>query len=229
MKSIPFFRAMVVGLFLFSCSQENTINDTKEKNNTQEIATPVRVACIGDSITAGTGLLNPMRDSYPAQLSRLLGKGWKVENFGYKGATLLKQGSRPYWHTSAYARSLQYTPDIVIIMLGTNDAKPNNWRKKQQFVLDYKALIEVYTQLSSKPIIYIAYPPPVYGTPAGITNARIYDEVIPKITEVASDNSIKIIDVYSALSDKKELFPDTVHPNAQGANILAQTVYRMIY
>lgn len=221
--------AILISFFLFSCGQENKSTDTKEKNNTEEVVTPVRVACVGDSITAGTGLANPSRDSYPAQLSQLVGQGWKVANFGHKGATLLKQGGTPYWRTSAYARSLAYAPDIVLIMLGTNDAKPHNWRHKQQFVADYTALIEGYKNLSTKPTIYVCYPPPVYGTPAGISNARIHNEVIPKITEVAAANSVKIINVYSALSDKKGLFPDTVHPNAQGANILAQTVYKMIY
>lgn len=57
---------------------------------------PVKVACIGDSITYGLGLEDRDRDSYPAQLQRLLGAEYQVGNFGKSGATLLRHGHRPY-------------------------------------------------------------------------------------------------------------------------------------
>ncbi len=37
-----------------------------------------------------------------------------------------------------------------------------------------------------------------------------------------------MIDLYAALSDKKELFPDKVHPNAEGAKLMAETIARAI-
>ncbi|OYP74897.1 hypothetical protein CIK94_07310 [Prevotella sp. P4-51] len=39
-------------------------------------APPVRVACVGNSITYGTGIQDRARDSYPAQLERMLGPGY---------------------------------------------------------------------------------------------------------------------------------------------------------
>ena len=39
-------------------------------------APPVRVACVGNSITYGTGIQDRARDSYPAQLQRMLGPGY---------------------------------------------------------------------------------------------------------------------------------------------------------
>src|SRR4051812_3765193 len=57
----------------------------------------IRLACVGDSITYGAGTKNPKTDSYPAQLSRLLGDKWLVQNFGVSGATMLRNGDKP-WH-----------------------------------------------------------------------------------------------------------------------------------
>jgi len=198
-------------------------------NNVPVEVTELRVACVGDSITEGTGLSNPTADSYPSQLSEVLGEGWDVQNFGKKSATLIKGGSLPYWNTDQFIPSHDYNPDIVVIMLGTNDAKPGNWANNSQFISDYTDLIESYKNLPSEPTVYICYPPPVYGVVAGITDARIKNEVIPKIAEVASLNGVAVIDIYSALSNKKELFPDLVHPNQEGARQIAQTVYQTIY
>lgn len=218
-----------MSMLFISCggSSDSPSAEINPDNPIQEIL--LRVACVGDSITEGTGLADPNSDSYPSQLAGLLGEGWDVQNFGKKSATLIKSGSLPYWNTAQFVPSHDYNPDIVVIMLGTNDAKPGNWANNSQFIPDYSELINSYKNLSSEPTVYIAYPPPVYGTVAGITDARIKNEVIPKITEVAAINGVSVIDIYSALSNKKELFPDKVHPNVEGARQIAQTVYQTIY
>lgn len=88
------------------------------------VTIPIRLACVGDSITQGDGLAAD--DSYPSQLQALLGEEWKVGNFGVSGRTLLKKGDHPYWTESAYQKALEFEPDVVIIMLGTNDTKEHN-------------------------------------------------------------------------------------------------------
>jgi alpha-L-fucosidase 2 len=75
-----FFFAFFSTLIISSCSSD-----------------PVKVACIGDSITAGDGLPSESRFSYPAELSNLLGPEFTVLNLGRSGATMLKQGNWPYW------------------------------------------------------------------------------------------------------------------------------------
>jgi len=215
---------IVIATFILSgCG--NSSSEFSTHSNTEKL----RVACIGDSITEGTGLSNPSQDSYPVQLSSMLGTGWEVGNFGKKSATVLKSGTTPYWNTSKYVPSHDYNPDIVIIMLGTNDAKPINWASKSQFIGNYNELIQTYKNLLSQPRVYICYPPPVYSEVAGITDARIKNEVIPKIAQIASSNGVEVIDIYTALSEKKSLFPDKVHPNKEGARLLAQKVYQTIY
>lgn len=54
----------------------------------------IKVACVGNSITYGTGLSDRATQSYPVKLQKLLGERYEVENFGKPGATLLNQGHR---------------------------------------------------------------------------------------------------------------------------------------
>ncbi len=206
--------------------EDNITIDNGEKPD--ESQKTIRVACVGDSITLGVGIPSST-DTYPAQLSKFVGKGWEVRNFGVKSTTLLKSGSSPYWATNAYKNSKNYNPDIVIILLGTNDAKHGNWANKQHFITDYGALIESYKSLSSQPLVYICYPPTVKKGKYGISNGRILHEIIPRIKQVASIHSVEAVDLYQAFDNQNGLLGDDVHPNVKGAGVIANTVYKTIY
>ncbi|MDF7807745.1 GDSL-type esterase/lipase family protein [Pontiellaceae bacterium B12219] len=127
-----------------------------------EKAAPVKVACVGDSITFGAKIKDRTTNSYPAQLNELLGDQYTVKNFGNSGSTLLKNGNKPYWKQKAYTDALAFNPDIVIIKLGTNDSKPENWAHKAEYIPDYVELIETFQALESNPTIWICYPVPAY-------------------------------------------------------------------
>jgi len=186
-------------------------------------ASAAKIACVGDSITYGYGLSNPGSESYPAVLQELLGTSHTVGNFGVSGATLLKSGDRPYWNESRYADSDAFAPDIVIIMLGTNDAKPNNWANSAAFSGDYRDLIDHYRALGA--VVYVAMPPPVFDPGAfDISPSVLANEVVPLVEQIASDAEAPVVDVFQAASGSGNLFPDTVHPNAAGARLLAETV-----
>lgn len=179
---------------------------------------PVRVACVGDSITQGG-----KRGNYPSQLQEMLGEGWKVMNFGHSGRTLLKKGDHSYWDSDRYAKALESKPDAVIIKLGTNDTKPQNWKFKDEFVSDYKELIQSFQKLESAPRIYLCKPCPVVGKGAfRITNAGV-EEQIPLIEKLAAEMNLGLIDMHTPLEDKPELIPDRVHPNAKGYGVMAAT------
>ena len=81
-------------------------------------AKPVRVACIGNSITYGMKLDDPSTESYPAQLQRLLGSGYEVGNYGKSGATLLRHGHRPYVEQEEWRKAKASKSDIAIIQIG---------------------------------------------------------------------------------------------------------------
>ena len=183
----------------------------------------IRVACVGDSITQGVKL--PQGMTYPEQLQKMLGSPWIVKNFGKSGRTLLKQGDHPYWNESIYQDALQFAPDAVIIKLGTNDTKPQNWKHIADFKKDYRALVESFRSLPGKPRIYICTPCPVVGAGSfDITNAGVAEEV-GWVKELAAELHVGLVDMNAAFAGKSELLPDKVHPNAEGATLLAGTVY----
>lgn len=62
----------------------------------QEKVAPIRVACVGNSITFGSSIANRDKDSYPAVLGQMLGEGYEVRNFGFSGRVLLMDGDYPY-------------------------------------------------------------------------------------------------------------------------------------
>jgi acyl-CoA thioesterase-1 len=184
----------------------------------------IRVACVGDSITHGSGTKDPKTQSYPSQLGKILGDKYAVENFGVSGATLLNHGDKPYQKQKLCKEALDSKPDVVVIMLGTNDSKPQNWKFKEQFVADYKDLVEQFQKLPSHPKVFVCLPPPVPGKGNfGINEAGVEEEM-PMIKSVAADEHAGAIDVYGALKDHADLLPDGVHPNADGAAILAKAV-----
>jgi acyl-CoA thioesterase I len=193
---------------------------------TTDYKAQVRISCIGDSITEGSGLGQGF--AYPSQLQRLLGNDWKVENFGVSGRTLLKKGDYPYWNEGAYQRALQSSPDVVIIMLGTNDTKSQNWQFEADFVADYTALVQSFRNLASKPRIYICRPCPV-PEPGnfGINQTNVLEE-IKRIDQIAKNMKLGVIDMYAALVDRPELLPDRVHPNREGAGEMAKAAAKVL-
>lgn len=188
----------------------------------------IKVACVGNSITAGYGLQNPGDDSYPAVLGRLLGKGYEVRNFGVSATTLLLKGDYPYMLRPSYQEALQFEPDIVTIKLGTNDSKPQNWKYKKYFARDMSKMIRAFQKLKSHPQIYLCYPATVYAVQWGINNRTIEEEIIPIIDKVAAKYKLPIIDVHKATQGLKTEFPDNVHPDKEGAIVIARCIYGKI-
>jgi acyl-CoA thioesterase I len=188
----------------------------------------IRVACVGDSITFGAGIKDRARYNYPRQLGRLLGAKWEVRNSGVSGATLLKGGDKPYWEEEAFEDALAYDPHVVVIKLGTNDTKPQNWKHSGEFAADYADMISRFRGLPSKARIWACLPVPAYPEGWGISDERIREEVVPLVRQVARESGVRLIDLYRPLSNKAELFPDKIHPNAEGATLVAEQVYRAL-
>ena len=186
--------------------------------------TKIKVACVGNSITEGSGL----SATYPQVLQVLLGQNYEVHNYGMGGRTLLKKGDFPYWNEAMYKEVLAWNPDIVVIKLGTNDTKPQNWEFKKAFVKDYVALIKSFKKLPSKPQVFISYPIPVYEDKWGINEAALKNEVLPAIDKIKRKTKVKRIDLYTPFIGKAELTYDGVHPNDEGAKLLASEVYQAL-
>ncbi len=190
---------------------------------------PQRIACVGNSVTFGYGLTNRDHDSYPARLQAMLGEDYLVGNFGRSGATLLSKGHNPYVKTEEYRNALEFLPDVVIIHLGLNDTDPRNWPNyRDDFMGDYQRLISSFkTESGASPRVYICLMTPIFtGHPRFRSGTRDwYWQIQEQIRQVARNTGARVIDLNAPLSKRPDLFADNLHPDAVGAEIIAQTVY----
>lgn len=185
----------------------------------------VKIFADGDSITYGAGASDGMTKAYAPILAGQLGSGYTVQRDGVSGATLLKKGSPSYFNTQGVVNTMQANPDIITILLGTNDSKPGNWAYRDEFVGDYLSLIDTYRGLPSQPDIYPCLPPPAQELPGDIRGSVIANEVIPRILEAARQRGLWVIDLHTPFLDTLQtLFPDGIHPNDEGHRIMATRI-----
>lgn len=197
-------------------------------NNNQK----TRVACVGNSVTYGAGIENRDENSYPAQLQKLLGENYVVANFGKSGATLLSKGHRPYIQTDEYRLSLQFKPEMVIIHLGLNDTDPRNWPNyKDEFITDYTNLIQSYVKSGTpENELWICRMTPIFNQhPRFKSGTRDWFWLIQEaIEQVSINNRVGLIDLHTPLYSRPDLFKDALHPNAEGAGIIAKTAAEVV-
>ena len=189
---------------------------------------PIRVACIGNSVTYGYGHHNPKATSYPTRLGQMLGSNYEVRNFGHSGATLLNHGHRPYTQQQAFHDALAFVPDKAIIHLGLNDTDPRNWPNyRDEFIPDYLGLIDTLRAVNPKVEVWICRMTPIFhGHRRFKSGTRDWHAQIQEaIEEVAHLAGVHLIDLHKPLYHRPDLFADALHPNVEGAEILAQTVY----
>jgi alpha-L-fucosidase len=194
----------------------------------QPVGERKKIACIGNSITYGIGVYDRQEYSYPAQLQALLGNRWDVRNFGSSGRTMLKQGDYPDWNEREFIDAKKFLPDVVIIKLGTNDTKPQNWKYSGEFLKDYDDFLAEFKSLSSHPRIYLCTPVPAFPGDWGINDSIIRDGVIPLLRTLVERKHLDLIDLYTPLKSKSDFFPDKVHPNGDGAAVIAREVYNVL-
>lgn len=209
MKQLKIFYFFFILLIFTSCS-----------NN-------IKVACVGDSITEGYGLAWQSKTAYPVVLNSLLGPGYSVMNLGRSATTLRKKGDFSYWSCKEFYDVFVYQPDIIIIQLGTNDTKTQNWNANS-FAEDYQALIDTFKTIKSNPSIYVCLPVPVFHTKWTINDSVMTAGVIPIIKKLAEKNNLPVIDLHSKMSGQGEYFFDGIHPNEKGARIMAEVIAKYL-
>ena len=180
----------------------------------------IRVACIGNSITHGSGIDMMDEKGYPAQLQRQLGKGYLVKNYGVGARCMMSTSDHPYMNEQAWRDAKAFQPQVVVIKLGTNDSKDYQWNQSQ-YERDYQAMIDTLCSLPSKPAIYLCTPIKAFRDKWGITDSVIVNGVIPSIQKIARKNKLTLIDLHSVITDPKDMTADMIHPNEKGAGKMA--------
>ena len=190
-----------------------------------------RVACVGNSITDGFGIDMADVNAYPAQLQRMLGTDYCVRNFGVSGRTMLNSGNRPYMKEQAWKDAKAFNPDIVVIKLGTNDSKAQNWNgHEKDFARDLQQMIDELKALPSNPKIYLCNPiqsaaKRAADDPQQIRDSVVTAAIIPAIAKVAKKNKLEVIDLHPLIDPASDMMQrDGIHPTAKGAKMIAETV-----
>jgi lysophospholipase L1-like esterase len=188
---------------------------------------PIKVACVGNSITQGPGRDNPT--SYPLQMQAILGDAYQVGNFGVSGRTLLRNGDYPYWNEPQFQEVKDFSPDVLIIMLGTNDSKPQNWKFASEFRQDYLDMIHEFKKtMPADGKVYVILPVPVTRVNFGITPDVMNNEQRLMLIDIADESGSELIDLYTPFMGKEALLPDGVHPNTEGLGIMARVIARAL-
>ena len=188
----------------------------------------IKVACVGNSITYGSGVANREVNAYPVKLQGMLGEEYEVGNFGKPGATLLNKGHRPYTQQQEYKDAIAFAGDIVVIHLGINDTDPRNWPNYQdEFIEDYRSLIKDFREANSKARFLIARMTPLSDRHWRYeSGTRDWHEQIQEaIACVARAEGIQMINFFEPLHPYPFILEDNIHPNAEGAEMLAKIVY----
>ena len=190
--------------------------------NKKPPAETIRVACVGDSLTQST--------EYPYDLMSWLGSNYTVRNFGAGSTTILLNTETPYMNSTPFPSALEFQPNIVIIMLGTNDAQPNLKIYNASIVGDYLTLVHAFEALDSKPKIWLVLPPPIFSDQGGKIDPEYFKlTIIPSIQQAANQTNLSTVDVYSALAGYPNYFPDGVHPNGSAARLIAEEIYKTVF
>ena len=205
----------------------------------------IRVACVGDSITYGVNLSGAgtaTGQTFPGVLAGLLGSNYNVQNYGYPGLALMSlPGGNPsshpaYTSTSYYTSSINFNPNIVIIMLGTNDASftPNSgetWAQTYEslYISQYESLIQAYQSCPAHPVVYLMTCIRVTGTNQyGIDPNQVNTVIQQADYQIASAAKVPLIDAWTTSSPYGADYQDGVHPQAPLDQAIGQTIYNNI-
>ncbi|SHJ35995.1 GDSL-type esterase/lipase family protein [Pseudobutyrivibrio xylanivorans] len=196
--------------------------------------TRVRITCAGDSLTYGSGVLKTREiDSYPSQLQVKLGTSYLVSNYGLRNATASASGDLPYVESEQYKESLESKPDIVILMLGTNDTKTYNWNP-EEYREGLLNLVKSYQNLEEQPVVYLMRSPycfPIENREQAeysVQNDIVNGELGEIISSVAEEAGINVIDLKAVTVGKEYLYTDGIHFTAEGYDLISDTVYKEI-
>ena len=196
----------------------------------------IRIGCIGDSITAGTGLTNQQSEAFPARLEAILSGNVTVLNFGDGGKTMRNDlGVDAYVNSNTYRRLMQEAEhlDIVTIMLGTNDAyHAKGWTdyERDTFKNDCHALFAALSEKNPAMRFVLMNSPACFGTNDTRYNMpplrRFQRELMTELNEAGYPT--RFHDMYEVTKPLGDHFPDQLHPDKIAHQVMAEALAAVI-
>lgn len=210
----------------------------------------VKIACIGDSITAGAGI-KEAQNHYPEVLGVMLGDKFEVKNFGNSGKTAGDYPSQQHakkWYAAntEFQDAIEYQADVYICNLGINDT--GNWWDPAVFEEGYAYIIKsmkgnrnpafvAWTKLAPDfrgQVGKKAYPgnvfEPEYKFPKSDNKSSINRPVAEGIiSRLAKTHKAYPLDAYTPLAKSPDSYTgDGLHPNEKGAIKIAEFTYKWL-
>lgn len=176
------------------------------------------VVMLGDSLTAGYGL--PAGQSVPARLeAKLKAKGYdvRVHNGGVSGDTSAQGRARLSW----MLHSLGRTPDLVIVELGANDMLRG--LPPKETAANLEAILRTLRQRNINIILSGMVAAPNMGPAYAKAFNAIYPQLAKKYGATLDPFYMQDVAARPAL-----LLADKMHPNAQGAEKIAQRLTPLV-
>jgi len=188
---------------------------------------PIRVACVGDSITYGDKIFFRTFHSYPAVLEKISEGRYSVGNFGVNGATALDLQGRAWTGTDACRDALLFRPDVVVLMLGINDLFfPDRY---PQYPDALRQIVKRFQALASSPRLFVCTLIPLAPAETESEANQIIQTVFnPAIRQVAAETGADVIDLHAIFPDTLDSLPDGIHPSPEGAALIAKTVFQAL-
>jgi len=195
----------------------------------QLASSQTRIACIGNSVTYGKGIVNREKNSYPAQLQSMLGVDFEVRNFGTDTLALITKGKFQYSKSSQYKAALAFEPNIVFVMLGADESRRMYRNSLGDFEKNFSDLIASFKKLESVNRIVLLTPIASFNADTSQINAHfVQNQIIPRIEHRAVSSHCEFINLYNITTDIQRFITDGVHPTAHGATVLATRLYEAV-
>jgi lysophospholipase L1-like esterase len=152
----------------------------------------------------------------------------KAINLGYSGA----RTENIIWNLQNGELAGQ-SPKVITLMIGTNNADAKNYpthHSGEQIAGGIKAIIAVMREkCPDAKILLLRCFPGAYGGPGPTEHRAVLDAASAIAMKLADDQHVFFCDVNGIYLEadgkiKKELMPDWLHPNPEGARLWAQAM-----
>jgi acyl-CoA thioesterase-1 len=200
-------------------SSGGAVASSANASTTPTAATPAgsrpRVVVLGDSLTAGLGL--PQGESYPTLLQQRIDQehlNYEVVNAGVSGDTSAGGSSRLDWSLDGDVR-------VLIVALGGNDALRG--LPVEELRRNLTSIIERAQARRIRVLLAGMEAPPNFGQSYTVAFHRAYAELASQYKVAFVPFLLEGVAGIESLNQR-----DGIHPTAEGARMIADTIWRTL-